>query len=169
MTADQIVASLRAKSPGALAELLDSYGDQLFQYCWCMLRSRDIAQIALRDALVVAEANIARLAEPELLGSWLYALARVECLRHSVESSSAEDRWRVEEPTRPDELFLSELFLSDDPSATADLSAVADDPSAADDHRRVVAGRRAESGWCRFSAAGVAGGDEPGTRRVRGA
>ena len=56
MTADQIVASLRAKSPGALAELLDSYGDQLFQYCWCMLGSRDIAQIALRDTLVVADA-----------------------------------------------------------------------------------------------------------------
>ena len=71
MTADQIVASLRAKSPGALAELLDSYGNQLFQYCWCMLRSRDIAQLALRDTLVVAEAQIARLAEPELLGWWL--------------------------------------------------------------------------------------------------
>jgi DNA-directed RNA polymerase specialized sigma24 family protein len=94
MTADQIVASLRAKSPGAVAELLDSYGDQLFRYCWCMLRSRDIAQIALRDTLVVAEANIARLAEPELLGSWLYALARMECLRRrSAEPYPPEDPW----------------------------------------------------------------------------
>src|SRR5580704_11473132 len=110
MTADQIVASLRAKSPGALAELLDSYGDQLFQYCWCMLGSRDIAQIALRDTLVVAEANIARLSVPGFLGSWLYALARIECLRRrSAEpspSSPPEDPWPTDDPSVADESWL---------------------------------------------------------------
>src|SRR6202044_855882 len=116
MTADQIVASLRAKSPGALAELLDSYGDQLFQYCWCMLGSRDIAQIALRDTLVVAEANISRLAVPGFLGSWLYALARIECLRRlAAELSPPEDPWPADAPP-----------LAHDPSA-------ADDPSVADE------------------------------------
>src|ERR1700728_3699220 len=102
MTADQIVASLRAKSPGALAELLDSYGDQLFQYCWCMLGSRDIAQIALRDTLVVAEANIARLSVPGFLGSWLYALARIECLRRRSAGPSVPD-----DPSAADESWLA--------------------------------------------------------------
>ena len=98
MTADQIVASLRAKSPGALAELLDSYGAELFQYCWCMLRSRDIAQIALRDTLVAAEAQIARLTEPELLGTWLHSLARAECRRRRpVAPSLTEDPWPASE------------------------------------------------------------------------
>src|ERR1700674_1905849 len=92
----QIAANLRASLPGALAELFDAYGDRLFRYCWNLLRNREIAQIALRDTLVVAEAHIARLADPkdpqdpqdpkdpkdpELLGSWLYALARAECRR----------------------------------------------------------------------------------------
>jgi hypothetical protein len=31
--------------------------------------------------LVVAEAHISRLADPELLGPWLYSLARAECCR----------------------------------------------------------------------------------------
>ena len=111
MTADQIVASLRAKSPGALAELLDSYGDQLFLYCWCMLGSRDIAQIALRETLVVAEANIDRLAVPGFLGSWLYALARIECFRRqSAEPSppsQAEDPWQTDDPSVADESWLA--------------------------------------------------------------
>src|ERR1700686_1824884 len=83
----QIAANLRASLPGALAELFDAYGDRLFRYCWNLLRNREIAQIALRDTLVVAEAHIARLADPkdpkdpQLLGSWLYALARAECRR----------------------------------------------------------------------------------------
>ena len=56
----QIAAYLRAKLPGALAELFDAYGDRLFRYCWQMLRNREIAQIALRDTLLVAAAHIGR-------------------------------------------------------------------------------------------------------------
>jgi len=145
MTADQIVASLRAKSPGALAELLDSYGNQLFQYCWFMLQSRDIAQIALRDTLVVAEANIARLAESELLGTWLYALARVECLRRSAEPHLAEDTW----PS-------GELSVAVEPSVAVEASVavepsvggepwLAGEPGQGDAEARLVAWRAATS------------------------
>ena len=81
MNDPQIAASLGAKSPGALAELFDAYGERLFLYCWFMLRERDIACIAVRDTLVGAQARIAGLADPDLLGSWLYSLARTECRR----------------------------------------------------------------------------------------
>ncbi len=77
----QLVNALRARSAGALADLFDVYGERLFRYCWGMLRSREIAQMALRDTLSVATANIARLADAELLGPWLYSLARAECRR----------------------------------------------------------------------------------------
>jgi len=143
MTADQIVASLRAKSPGALAELLDSYGDQLFLYCWCMLGSRAIAQIALRDTLVVAEANIDRLAVPGFLGSWLYALARIECLRrHSAEpypSAPPEDPWQTDDPSLADA-----PSLADEPTL-ADQSWLAGDPSQGDADSRLMAWRAATS------------------------
>jgi len=62
-----------------------------------MLRNHEIAQIALRDTLVVAEAHIARLADPELLGPWLYSLARAECCRRRAVQPSLAD----EPPARP--------------------------------------------------------------------
>jgi DNA-directed RNA polymerase specialized sigma24 family protein len=97
MSDPQIAADLRARLPGALAELFDAYGDRLFRYCWCMLRNREIAQTALRDTLIVAEAHIARLADPELLGPWLYSLARAECRRRRAVQPSLAD----EPPARP--------------------------------------------------------------------
>jgi hypothetical protein len=40
-----------------------------------MLRNREMAQVALCDTLVVAQAHIAALADPESLGPWLYSPA----------------------------------------------------------------------------------------------
>ena len=79
MNDPQLAAALRSRSPDALPELPDAYGDQLFSYCWCLLRNRENAQIAVRDALVVATAQIGRLVCDEWLGLWLYSLARAEC------------------------------------------------------------------------------------------
>src|ERR1700691_5105587 len=92
MSDPQIAADLRARLPGALIELFDAYGDRLFRYCWCVLRNREIAQTALRDTLVVAEAHITQLADPELIGPWLYSLARAECgRRRAVQPSLADE------------------------------------------------------------------------------
>jgi DNA-directed RNA polymerase specialized sigma24 family protein len=83
----RLAAALLESSPDALAELFDAYGDRLFRYCWGMLRSRELAQVVLRDTLLVAQAHIARLADPEdpaSLAPWLYSLARAECRRHQA-------------------------------------------------------------------------------------
>ena len=93
----QIAAALRAGSPDAIAELFDAYGDRLFRYCWSMLRNREIAQVALRDTLLAAQAHIARLADPESLGPWLYSLARAECRRRRAAPAAEAD----EKPVRP--------------------------------------------------------------------
>jgi DNA-directed RNA polymerase specialized sigma24 family protein len=97
MNDPQLAAALRTRSPGALTKLFDAYGDQLFRYCWCMLRNRENAQIALRDTLVVAEERIGCLASPELLGPWLYSLARAECRRREPVPAADAD----EPPARP--------------------------------------------------------------------
>jgi len=97
MNDPQIATALRAGSPGALAELFDAYGDRLFQYCWCMLRNREIAQIALRDTLVAAQAHVARLSDPASLGPWLYTLARTECRRRRPAAAADADAT----PARP--------------------------------------------------------------------
>ena len=77
----RLVLALRQNDPDAVARLFDAYADHIFRYCWFMLRNRDFALIALRDTLVVAQAHIGRLADPEALESWMYALARAECRR----------------------------------------------------------------------------------------
>jgi hypothetical protein len=91
MNDPQLVAALRSRSPDALPELLVAYGDQLFSYCWCLLRNRENAQIAVRDALMVATAQIGRLVCDEWLGLWLYSLARAECLRREAVPASDAD------------------------------------------------------------------------------
>ncbi len=99
MTDQQLVTALRTRSAGALADLFDAYGDRLFRYCWGMLRSREIALAALRDTFSVAIANIARLADAELLEPWLYSLARAECRRRRPVAQADEPPAR---PSQPD-------------------------------------------------------------------
>jgi hypothetical protein len=92
MNDPELAAALRSSSPDALPELLDAYGDRLFSYCWCLLRNRENAQIAVRDALVVGTAQIGRLFCDEWLGLWLYSLARGECRRREpVPAADADE------------------------------------------------------------------------------
>ncbi|MCO6000046.1 RNA polymerase sigma factor [Actinoallomurus rhizosphaericola] len=76
-----LVDGLRSGDPGAVGAVYDAYADRLYDYCWFQLRTRETVQLALRDALLAAEAHIGELRSPERLGPWLYALARIECRR----------------------------------------------------------------------------------------
>ncbi|MEV4470013.1 sigma-70 family RNA polymerase sigma factor [Nonomuraea sp. NPDC049504] len=112
MTDRVLVEALRARDPGALATLYDAYAESVYRYCWSLLLSAESAQVALRDTLIAAEAHAGALADPDRLGTWLYALARAECLRR-----------RAAEPTGADE-GLAEAPALDDP-ADADLRIMA--------------------------------------------
>jgi DNA-directed RNA polymerase specialized sigma24 family protein len=101
MKAPLIVDALRARDPGAPAALYDTHGESLFRYCWFLLRNRDAAQVALRDALVVAESHIGQLHSPGMLRPWLYALARAECLRRQQSLGAAHDTV-IARPDQPD-------------------------------------------------------------------
>ncbi|GAB3960322.1 hypothetical protein GCM10029978_009320 [Actinoallomurus acanthiterrae] len=76
-----LVGGLRSGDPGAIGAVYDAYADRLYDYCWFQLRNREAARLALRDALLGAQAHIGELRAPERFGPWLYALARIEC-RH---------------------------------------------------------------------------------------
>src|SRR5438105_1250347 len=85
----------------ALAALFDTYADQLFRYCWFRLRNTDIAQIALRDTLIVAAAHLRRPTDTRALASWIYALARAECgRRRPVPAAEADES--PAHPSQPD-------------------------------------------------------------------
>jgi DNA-directed RNA polymerase specialized sigma24 family protein len=91
MKAPLLVDALRTRDPGAPAALYDTHGESLFRYCWFLVRNRDAAQVALRDTLVLAEAHIGELRDPEMLRPWLYALARGECLRRQESPGTVHD------------------------------------------------------------------------------
>src|SRR6516164_7606888 len=55
----QLAAALRSGSLDELTELLGAYRDRRFSYRCCLLRNRETALIAVRDALVVAIAQSA--------------------------------------------------------------------------------------------------------------
>ena len=80
----------------AAAELLENQADRLFLYCWSVLRSRETAQIALRDTLLALLNEVTGLNEvtepADASGSRLYSLARAECGRHrAVPAADADE------------------------------------------------------------------------------
>jgi RNA polymerase sigma factor (sigma-70 family) len=76
-----IVEAIRAGDPSGLAAAYDQYGDQLYGYCWSLLKDRDSAADALHDTFLVASQRIEQLRDAERFRAWLYAIARNECMR----------------------------------------------------------------------------------------
>ncbi|MEV0999750.1 sigma-70 family RNA polymerase sigma factor [Nonomuraea sp. NPDC050202] len=97
-----LVEALRARDPGALSALYDAHAESVYRYCWSLLLSAESAQVALRDTLIAAEAHAGALADPERLRPWLYALARVECLRRRATAPPGAAEGLAEAPPLDD-------------------------------------------------------------------
>lgn len=138
-----LVEALRERDPVAPAAVYDAHADRLYAYCWFQLRSRDAAQVALRDTFIVAEAHIGKLRDPDRFGPWLYAIARLECARRlppteqppdvPVASHDQEDvdqrimAWQAVQALRPVSREILELRVRHQLSVP-DLAAVFDVP-----------------------------------------
>jgi len=83
-----IVAAIVAGDPEGLAQAFDRYGTPLFAYCSAQLRDSADAAAVVRDTFRIAASRLAGLREPERLRSWLYAVARIQCLS-LIESGEA--------------------------------------------------------------------------------
>jgi RNA polymerase sigma factor (sigma-70 family) len=77
----EVVAAIVAGDPAGLAEAYDRYATPLYSYCRSMLREPADAADAVQDTFLVAAAKLRDLRDPGKLRSWLYAVARNECLR----------------------------------------------------------------------------------------
>src|ERR1700722_12863831 len=77
----EVVASIVAGDPDGLAAAYDRYADPLLKYCTVLLHDPADAADAVQDTFVIAASRLDGVREPERLRSWLYAVARNECLR----------------------------------------------------------------------------------------
>ena len=76
-----LVASLVAGEADGLAAAYDRYADPLYSYCRTIVPDPADAADAVQDTFVLAASRIGSLRDPEKFRSWLYAIARHECLR----------------------------------------------------------------------------------------
>ncbi|MFY1637967.1 sigma-70 family RNA polymerase sigma factor [Solwaraspora sp. WMMB335] len=76
-----IVAALVAGDQRGLDGAYRTYADRLYTYCRFLLHDADAAGDAVHDTFVLASQRAAQLRDPDRLRSWLYAIARNECLR----------------------------------------------------------------------------------------
>ncbi len=101
MNSPDAVAALRAGAPDAAGQLYAAHAEGLYQYCWLVLRSRQTAQVASRDAVFLADVRMSELRDPSMLKAWLFAIARAECDRHCPGSAGESDE-PVARPQQPD-------------------------------------------------------------------
>lgn len=81
MRDSEIVASIVARKPDGLATAYDRYAAPLYTYCRSIVPDPADAADAVQDTFVLAASRIESLRDPDKLRSWLYAIARNECLR----------------------------------------------------------------------------------------
>ncbi|MFC6881561.1 MULTISPECIES: RNA polymerase sigma factor [Actinomadura] len=94
---ERLAETLASGDGGALIHLMDRYAARLYDYCHALLRDQDSAAGALHDALIAATTHIGLLQEPERFRSWLYALARNQCLRRLADPDRPAERHEAPE------------------------------------------------------------------------
>jgi RNA polymerase sigma-70 factor (ECF subfamily) len=104
-----LVAQVIAGDAEAFAHLLRRYRDAHVRFATRMLGNRDDADEALQSAFLRAFRSLAKCAEPERFGAWLYRIVVNEC-RTLATRRAQRERTLVRDPVTLD--ALSEL---DDP------------------------------------------------------
>ncbi|HEU5155767.1 MAG TPA: sigma-70 family RNA polymerase sigma factor [Streptosporangiaceae bacterium] len=87
----RLVEAMRSRDPAAIGAVYTAYAERIFAFCWFLLRSREAAEVALRDTLIVAAAHIDKLRDPGRFRAWLYAIARIECDRRAAPPERSPD------------------------------------------------------------------------------
>jgi RNA polymerase sigma factor (sigma-70 family) len=76
-----VVAAMTAGDPAGLDSAYRRYADRLHSYARSIVGDYDTAADVVHDTFLLAQERVRQLRDPGRLGSWLYAIARHECLR----------------------------------------------------------------------------------------
>lgn len=98
MRDSEVVASIVAGNPDGLATAYDKYAGDLYGYCQSLLHEPADAADAVQDTFVIAASKVGALRDPERLRSWLFAVARNECLHRLKARHGATPLQEAPEP-----------------------------------------------------------------------
>jgi len=103
-TEDQPMAEAsRDVGQRVITDLFYAFAAYLFDYCEGILRDPVAAAGAVQDTLIVADAEIGKLRDPDRLRVWLYAIARRQCLRELPRLRDLPRRFGTTAPDDPEE------------------------------------------------------------------
>ena len=107
MQDQEVVAAIVAGDPGGIAEAYDRYAAPLYAYCRFMLPDPDpdAAAAAVRDTFLIATSRLEGLRDPGKLRSWLYAVARSECLRRRSAAGVTSPLPKMPQPASGDDVW----------------------------------------------------------------
>jgi len=105
MQDQEVVAAIVAGDPDGIAEAYDRYAAPLYTYCSFMLPGPDDASAVVRDTFLIATSRLEGLRDPGKLRSWLYAVARSECLRRRSAAGIASPLPKMPRSTSDDDAW----------------------------------------------------------------
>jgi len=100
-----IVTAIVVGDAAALAAAYDRYAQDLYAYCRSRLPEPVGAVDAVQDTFVVTSAKVFRLADPDRLRAWLFAVARNECQFRLRAAASSEQLYEAIETNDDTEIF----------------------------------------------------------------
>jgi RNA polymerase sigma factor (sigma-70 family) len=74
------VAAMAAGNPAGLESVYRRYADRIYAYAKSIVGDDDTAADVIQETFLLAQQRVRQLRDPERVGSWLYAIARNECL-----------------------------------------------------------------------------------------
>ncbi len=99
-TDEELAHKVRAGDPAALSQIYDRYRSGLYRFCVRLLSDSVLADDVVQDTFVALMTKNAQLRDPSVIRSWLFTVARNECLtllkkRRSTISISEEEEESV--------------------------------------------------------------------------
>ena len=119
-TNEELLSQLRAGDRKAFLYLYEAYKYGLYQYCLRLLRDGSLAEDAVQQTFEKVFSKCSTVANPSLLRSWIYTIARNESFGIMREKSP--------------EVSIEEDCMSTEPSALESI----EDEEAADGVRRAI-------------------------------
>jgi hypothetical protein len=133
-TVDVEAGSFADGGSESLLAAYEAYADRLYAYGLALLVDEDAASAAVCDAFLVAAERVTGLRDKALLGPWLYALTRNECLRRRPHHNATGQRRDLVELAFRHRLTSAEIaaMLGVGPADVAESLAALSPPDALD-------------------------------------